>query len=106
MTAAQLPEAVRRIFRVRGGIEVLFYLKSTEATSKRNLCKELGPSPPTVAHTLDALQAWGLVASTPLDRFPFSRSYSLTPFGRALVTRPIEEWPELVRASRSNQNRH
>jgi DNA-binding HxlR family transcriptional regulator len=103
MTAGKLREDVLRIFRARGGMEILFYLGSTRAASKRSLCKELGPSPPTLARTLDALQAWGLVTSTSLDQFPFSRAYSLTPLGRALVTSPIEKWPERVRASGQNE---
>jgi DNA-binding HxlR family transcriptional regulator len=97
LTPEVVPDMILCISRRRGGLETLLYLDTVGHSSRSKICRALQPSPATIGRTLDAFTAWGLVASSSLDRFPFTRTYSLTAIGRALVGAPLRTWPALVR---------
>jgi DNA-binding HxlR family transcriptional regulator len=97
VTPPEISDVVLSVVRRTGGLETLLYLDVVGESSKREICRVLEPSPVTIGRTLDAFAAWGLVRSTPLDRFPFSHIYSLTSIGQTLVNAPLRAWPELIR---------
>jgi DNA-binding HxlR family transcriptional regulator len=76
----------------RGALVLLYFLYHAESASKCRMRQSLRPGQKALEHSLERLQRLGLVRYSQRRSFPFTKSYRLTPSGRALVEAPVSAW--------------
>ncbi len=77
-----------------GSIEILQFLDREGSASVYLMSKRLTPTHTAIERALRWLLGRRLVECSPAEGFPFTKTFRLTEYGRAIVESPVRSWSE------------
>jgi DNA-binding MarR family transcriptional regulator len=91
-----MAQALYRIDRKTGTLEVLLSLHIDGSQTTTHICQSLRLNRATITSAIDLLADLGLVVRSRQAAFPYANLTSLTTLGQRVVLSPLTQWPSLL----------